>query len=222
MIILNIFHLIKRVYYYKVAIYFIFFLIKTSISFILNSCSEFEITKLDNNNILVFACNRLFIIDPTFTTIINQTYFCCLNLCNSYNKFVHFSKEEGGYILLINDDEFLIFSKEGNILSERSSFPYSSLSIIPYVHEGKNLSFYNIYAKDNNTIYFNKYSYNLLTNGVGLEENYNKNINYAYNNIITCQLMENLNKSVIACFFQINNFWLFDNINLIFFQLLKA
>ncbi len=197
---LNIFHLIKRVYYHKVAIYFIFFLIKTSISFILNSYPDFEAIKLDNNNILVITCCELFIIDPTFTTIINRTHFCCAHLCYSYNKFVHFSKEEGGYILLSNDGEFLIFSKEGNILSKSSSFSYSSL-YIPYGHEGKNLSFYNIYAKDNNTIYFNKYSYNLLTNIFILEENYIKNINYVYNNIITCQLMEYLNKNIIACFF---------------------
>ena len=113
--------LINEYFHSLFMIYFVLFAIQFSNSLFLDDNDIVESIKLSNGNFLLLSnYDKIYIIDPTFTEIINETninnyYFngCCHN-----NKIIYFSKEDGEYILYYNCGNNYIISKEGYILSQ--------------------------------------------------------------------------------------------------------
>ena len=216
--------LIKKFPHYKIVLYFILFLIKSSISFYYFGCGILNSIVLDNGNILLITeCEELLIVNQSLS-IKNRTYYCCIeefenNNDARYNKVIIFPKEEGGYILLITKYGLHVLSKEGYLLSENDNgLSRSSYSVIPYGYEDNKLFFYNIYAEDNSIIYFNKYSYNITNNSIFNEDINSITMDYVDNNIITCQKMKYLNKNAIGCFYK-TRYSSYYYINLTFFDI---
>ena len=209
---------IKRYYFSSFIIFFFLIIIQISDCFIGFDDYIFEATQLDNGNILIITYDRFYIVDSNFIRIINQTTYCCHHFCDN-EKVIHFSKEVGGYILFIDCCYFYIFSKDGEfLLYQYKECNLNKSSFILYGHEDNNSFFYEIYSVSNNITYFKKYAYNSVSKNIILNKTVsivNKNI---YSNYITCQLIEYLNKDIIACFFQTKCVGVFY-INLTFFDI---
>ena len=211
---------IKRHYFSSSFVFSILFFIQSFNSLILNSYRRIvESIQLNNGNFLIIIDDHIYIVDPTFTNITYQKAYCCF-MCGyeRNNKFAQFSKEDGGFIIIRRCDKIYIFSKDGYILQRIYLDLYLRSYIIPYGHNINNSFFYNIYSGNDNNIYFQKYAINSISNNINLIEAFSIELNYIYNNYITCQLMEYLNKNIISCFFQTN----YNNtyfINLTFFDI---
>ena len=190
---------IKSYNFSSYILFFILFLFRSSISLIDIPNYIIETIQLENGNILLISDTYFYIVDPTFSRIINQTNYCCSYICVN-NRIVHFSNEDGGYVLFKGCNYIDIFSKDGYFLLRLNNDYHYISSFIPYGHEENNSFFYEIYSESSNIIYFKKYAYNSISNNIALIKNNLIEINYNY--YTTCQLIEYLNKNVTSCFFQ--------------------
>ena len=177
------------------------FYFKLSFSLFINDDYISVSIKLENGNFLLISRNnnRYYIVDSSLTKIIqtnsfNDYYGFCDN-----EKVEYFSKEDEGYILLLNCNRIYVFSKEGYYLTYINLYYNDISSIIPYKHEDNNYYFYLIYIRDN-TIYFDNYSFNNISNTSNFRNNYPKNLNNIAYNRISCKLMKYLEQNVISCF----------------------
>ena len=195
--------IIKIYYLYLYIFIFIIFYFKLSFSLFISEYIHISI-KLENENFLLITrnSNRYYIVDSSLTKIIqinsdNNYYGWCNNEIVEY-----FSKEDEGYILLLSCNRIYVFSKEGyyltyiNLHYDPDEYDFS---IIPYKHEENIYYFYHIYIIDN-TIYFNNYYFNNISNICNFENSYPKNLNNISYERISCKLMKYLEQNVISCF----------------------
>ena len=101
---------IKRYYFSSYIIFFILFLTQFSISYINIQDNIFESIQLNNGNILLISVYNYYIVDPSFTRVINQTEFYYFGSCDN-NQIVHFPKEDGAYILFRECEHINFFLK---------------------------------------------------------------------------------------------------------------
>ena len=202
--------MVQKLKYFCPCINYLFFLIlaifKTTHSFITSNAHNHGVIKLENGNFLVLTCNGKYILDPTF----NNSYNYTLDVAGSapfYDNLGIFSKEDGGYIIYIQNSLHYFLSPNGIYINSFSrnkpnSNNYCFYTIAPYNHLKEEYYYYFIYFYSNNKIIFQKYIYNLSSKNYINSNNYTKypivNNSHSY---ITCQVMNYSNNRVISCFY---------------------
>ena len=58
------------------------------------------ITRLNNGNFIIFGSDRTYILDPTYTQLIDLG--STVSRGKEYDNIAHFSEEDDGYIIFIN------------------------------------------------------------------------------------------------------------------------
>ena len=179
------------IYISNLTFFIYLFIINNSFSFITNSNHQLSI-RLKNNNILIFTDTKMLIYDPTFKIEINETSLIINNHYN--NKIAQFPDKYGGYIIFFTLDYQYIISQNGEYL-QTSSNPLNKQpefhSILPYKNIENKYYYFSIYY-DQKNIYFKKYYYNSFSNIIKLESSYQKSLNNATNEYLSCELIKNL------------------------------
>ena len=164
------------------------FYIKFTLIYSLSSNAHYHASiLLDNGNI------KKFYTEENAST--DRKYFVALK---------QFSKDDGRYFIIISNNRHSIYDSYGNSLLKKSisnNLYNRFYSIVPYSHLSDELYYYIIYFNKETQIKFTKYSYNLTDNKFQNKSFYVNNILGNEKNLITCQLMKNINGKVISCFF---------------------
>ena len=98
-------------YSYLLMLFIILFFITESYSYI--SVHNHITTRLNNGNFLVISSDGIYTLDPAFN-LYNKTN----EIINTHQKedLVHFSEEDGGYILFISGRNHYVFSPYGELV----------------------------------------------------------------------------------------------------------
>ena len=186
-------------------IFLILIIEKAIYTFITSNVHNHGILKLEDGNFLILTCYGKYIIDPTFNNSYNFTQDVQGSVTFKDN-LATFSKEDGGYIIYIQNSLHYFLSPNGIYINEYSiSKPNASnyhyfFSIVPFNHLKDEYYYYFIYFYNNYQIKFEKYSYNLTSKIYQKLYYYKPFVNNKYN-YISCKLMNYSNNNVISCFY---------------------